>query len=468
MFHFGRSTNSIQRKIIVASDSLKNIYDTSSSTQKPIIIYNINDTLPYLADFDDRKRVLKIAADDVLNENLHSDDIFIFFITNATQENINGIMEKIQQRDKNRPECFVIVETEDELAQIQQHQQYVQERSDSENIASLQSNISNLEKLLPKTLDEFEQGLIAPNNSFLISKGLPQHIRKFYNDIYQISNCPIVENFFANLMKMENVFAGKITDDNPGIVKNINVEVGKHLEIEDGTYPNYYIIPLCDITVYKTQKREPQSTLNPLNASEHLFNLFEYRLMEKSPSIISKVIMTTGGQETCAAGTNFLNYLQGYQLCFYDDFRSVLKDILLPSLWDMKAISNATKLVTNLDNLSYISVVARELIGGPVANEYEKYLKDKQVLERQIELNQLGLSKLEGKPKPLSDLRNEINEQQNALEEIENEFKNLGVKAKQKIDALHAIFNSYDSESKKLLKDKISYAKILEYEYNDQ
>ena len=266
---------------------------------------------------------------------------------------------------------------------------------------------------------------------------------------------------------MENVFAGKITDDNPGIVKNINVDVGKHLEIEDGTYHNYYIIPLCDITVYKTQKREPQSTLNPLNASEHLFNLFEYRLMEKSPSIISKVIMTTGGQETCAAGTNFLNYLQGYQLCFYDDFRSVLKNILLPSLWDMKAISNATKLVTNLDNLSYISVVARELIGGPVANEYEKYLKDKQVLERQIELNQLGLPKLTD-DSSFRNLTIQINEQQNALEEIENEFKNLGVKAKQKIDALHAIFNSYDSESKKLLKDKISYAKILEYKYNEQ
>ena len=465
MFYFARSTNSIQRKIIVASDSLKNIYDTSSSTQKPIIIYNINDTLPYLADFDGQKKVLKITAKQFLSGTFDN-RIHIFFIIDATEDDINDIMRNIQQRNGN--ECFVIVETEDELAQIQQHQQYVQERSDSENIASLQSNISNLEKLLPKTLHEFEQGLKSPNNYFLISKGLPQHIRKFYNDIYQISNCPIVENFFANLMKMENVFAGKITDDNPGIVKNINVDVGKHLEIEDGTYRNYYIIPLCDITVYKTQKREPQSTLNPLNASEHLFNLFEYRLMEKSPSIISKVIMTTGGQETCAAGTNFLNYLQGYQLCFYDDFRSVLKDILLPSLWDMKAISNATKLVTNLDNLSYISVVARELIGGPVANEYEKYLKDKQVLERQIELNQLGLSKLEGKPKPLSDLRNEINEQQNRSKKIENEFKTKGVKAKQKIDALHDIFNSYDSESKKLLKDKISYAKILEYEYNDQ
>ena len=257
--------------------------------------------------------------------------------------------------------------------------------------------------------------------------------------------------------KVENVFAGKITHDHPGIVENINVKVGKHLEIEYDTDQNYYIIPLCDISVYKTQKRKPQPTLNPLDQLTYLYDLFEYRLTEKSPSIISKVIMTTGGQETCAAGTDFLNYLKGYQLCFYDEFRMVLKDILLPSYKP----TEITNLVTNLDNLSYISVVARELIGGPVASGYEKYLKDKEVLEREIQANQRTLSELTDVS--FRELKEQIDAKKNDLKEIENEFKSDGVKAKQKIDALHAILNSYDNASKKLLKEKISYAKILEY-----
>ena len=74
----------LQRQVIVASDSLKtyyNAFQSSSSTQKPIIIYDINDTLPYLADFDEKKMVLKIAANDFLQMDLLSPHIFIFFIT---------------------------------------------------------------------------------------------------------------------------------------------------------------------------------------------------------------------------------------------------------------------------------------------------------------------------------------------------------------------------------------------------
>ena len=52
-------------------------------------------------------------------------------------------MGKIQERNEKIPECFVIVQNEQELAQIQQHQQYVQEPSLSDNTASLQSNIDD-------------------------------------------------------------------------------------------------------------------------------------------------------------------------------------------------------------------------------------------------------------------------------------------------------------------------------------
>ena len=467
-----RSKKQIQRKIIVASQTLKNTYDTSlSGTPKPIIIYNINDTLPYLADFDVEKNVLKITADDFLGINLQSNDIRIFFITNATQDNIDKIMGKIQDRDKNISECFVIVEKEEKLAQVQQHQQYVQEPSLSENTRSfdtLESISYNLEKLPPKTLDEFEQGLKSPNNYFLISKGLPQHIRKFYKDIYQIKNCTIVKDFFDG--KVENVFAGKITHGNSGIVKSIDVEVGKDLEIENGTDQKYYIIPLCDITVYETNKPAPQIFFTDITNIKKLKESFQY-WQNEIPSIISKVIMTTGGQDTCAAGTDFLDYLEGYQLCFNGSYIGKLTEFL------QIGIINLLQFMKNLENLSIASVIIKEITKEfpPIfkkTSDEEYNLKKQLYIFDDDEDDDDDENDDDDCARPTFIQRDlnptERSRIKSAFERNAKRFKNLGVNAKRKIDALHAIFNSYDDPSKKLLQDKISYAKILEYEYNAQ
>ena len=420
----------LQRQVIVASDSLIKTYNdasfvpnlssqSSSSTQKPIM-YKINDTLPYLADFDDRKRVLKIAADDFLNENLHSDDIFIFFITNATQENINGIMEKIQQRDKNRPECFVIVQNEQELAQIQQHQQYVQERSDSENIASLQSDIDNsissFEKLAPKTLNDFKnQELIAPNNYFLISKGLPQHIRKFYNDIYQISHCTLVEDFFP---EDSNVFADHTKDDETieEVLKKQRSETNEHsyrnLQIEKSTANKYYIIPLCNIQVGETK---------------NVVFLFRWRtlisrLQNQNP-LISKILLTTGsgGRNVCSVGISFLQYFTMYQLFFDKEFPNVLNKVLKDIDIDINNYFNNISLATKmLECLVSVSSIYNRLVGTDDSID-----ADIETIKPSIET-------------PLKELKE-----------------------------LQKIYNQFDEPSKKLLREKISYAKMLKSIHSD-
>ncbi len=421
----------LQRQVIVASDSLIKTYNdasfvpnlssqSSSSTQKPIM-YKINDTLPYLADFDDRKRVLKIAADDFLNENLHSDDIFIFFIIDATEDDINGIMEKIQDRDENRPECFVIVQNEQELAQIQQHQQYVQERSDSENIASLQSDIDNsissFEKLAPKTLNDFKnQELIAPNNYFLISKGLPQHIRKFYNDIYQISNCPIVENFFP---EDSNVFADHTKDDETieEVLKKQRSETNEHsyrnLQIEKSTANKYYIIPLCNIQVGETKNVVfllPWRTLIS-------------RLQNQNP-LISKILLTTGsgGRNVCSVGISFLQYFTMYQLFFDKEFPNVLNKVL-------KDIDIDIDINNYFNNISLATKMLECLV--PVSSIYNTLVRNNESIDDNIGM----------------------------FEEIETPLKEL--------KELQEIYNQFDEPSKKLLREKISYAKMLQSIHSD-
>jgi len=417
----------LQRQVIVASDSLKSTYydafQSSSSTQKPIIIYDINDTLPYLADFDEKKMVLEIIADDFLNRTFDN-RIHIFFITNATKDNINDIMVKIQDRDENIPECFVIVETKDELAQIQQHQQYVQEPSSSENTASLHrkidNNISSVEKLIPKTLNDFKnQELIAPNNYFLISKGLPQHIQKFYKDIYQIKNCTLVEDFFQKNSNY-NVFTNHTKDDETTVEAVLNRQESenspnsyRNLQIEKNTANKYYIIPLCNIHVGKTN-----------NVVFFFSSTLISRLQNQNP-LISKILLTTGsgGRNVCSVGISFLQYFTMYQLFFDKEFPNVLKKVLEGRDINnyFNNISLATKMLESLENISfsYNMFNTREELGDD---------------ERDANNNMLSFM----------------------VEDVLNELKEL-----------QEIYNQFDELSKKLLREKISYAKMLKSIHND-
>ena len=179
--------------LIYCYPKIKNLVTTPLTK---CFIVSMLDFLPYLYDFDRKKRVYKITSRMFLNDS-EKGDHSIYFLIYTGQCDLDFLFQKIN--DLSTPDkfrCFVIVESENQLTSIQQGQTYETEDTMDSVLHNFNDLLSGRVDLFPNTfsMDKLQ------NSEYIVCRGKPMYISIFFRQSYILHNCERIMKPGSNVM----------------------------------------------------------------------------------------------------------------------------------------------------------------------------------------------------------------------------------------------------------------------------